>query len=89
MLRNGQLVGYSMFSGYTYNERAFLSLGTVVPSVEIGDELTLVWGEEDGGTDKATVERHKQTEIQVRVAPSPYSRDVGESYGGRWRGQAT
>lgn len=87
VLRDGELVGYSMFSGYTFNERAFLSLGTVDPSVEVGDELTLVWGEEDGGTKKTTVERHRQTEIQVRVAPTPYSRDARESYGGRWRGR--
>jgi vanillate/3-O-methylgallate O-demethylase len=87
VLRDGELVGYSMFSGYTSNDRAFLSLGTVDPSVEVGDELTLVWGEEDGGTGKTTVERHRQTEIQVRVAPTPYSRDARQSYGGRWRGR--
>ena len=87
VLREGELVGYSMFSGYTSNDRAFLSLGTVDPSVDVGDELTLVWGEEDGGTGKTTVERHRQTEIQVRVAPTPYSRDARQSYGGRWRGR--
>jgi vanillate/3-O-methylgallate O-demethylase len=87
VLRDGELVGYSMFSGYTSNDRAFLSLGTVDPSVDVGDELTLVWGEEDGGTGKTTVERHRQTEIQVRVAPTPYSRDARQSYGGRWRGR--
>jgi vanillate/3-O-methylgallate O-demethylase len=53
--------------------------------VELGDELTLVWGEEDGGTRKPTVERHRQTEIRVRVVPTPYSKDARESYGGRWR----
>jgi vanillate/3-O-methylgallate O-demethylase len=87
VLRDGDLVGFSMFSGYTFNDRAFVSLGTVDPDVEVGDELTLVWGEEDGGTRKPTVERHEQTEIQVRVAPTPYSRDARETYGGRWRGR--
>jgi len=87
VMRDGELVGFSMFSGYTFNDRAFVSLGTVDPDVEVGDELTLVWGEEDGGTRKPTVERHKQTEIQVRVAPTPYSRDAREAYGGRWRGR--
>jgi vanillate/3-O-methylgallate O-demethylase len=89
VMRDGEPVGFSMFSGYTYNDRAFLSLGTVDPDVEVGDELTLVWGEADGGTRKPTVERHTQTEIQVRVAPTPYSRDARESYGGRWRGRAS
>jgi vanillate/3-O-methylgallate O-demethylase len=75
-----------MFSGYTFNDRAFISLGTVDPDVEVGDELTLVWGEENGGTEKTTVERHQQTAIRVRVVPTPYSRDARESYAGGWRG---
>jgi vanillate/3-O-methylgallate O-demethylase len=85
VMRDGKHVGFSMFSGYTFNDRAFISLGTVDPDVELGDELTLVWGEEDGGTRKPTVERHRQTEIRVRVVPTPYSKDARESYGGRWR----
>jgi vanillate/3-O-methylgallate O-demethylase len=89
VLRDGELVGFSMFSGYTFSDRAFISLGTVDPDVQVGDELTLVWGEEGGGTNKTTVERHRQTEIQVRVAPIPYSRDARESYGGRWRGRVS
>jgi vanillate/3-O-methylgallate O-demethylase len=85
VIKNDEVVGFSMFSGYTFNDRAFLSLGTVDPGIEMGDELTLVWGEEDGGTDKTTVERHKQTEIRVRVAPTPYSKTAREEYGGTWR----
>ncbi len=87
--RGDETVGFSMFSGFTFNDRSFISLGTVDPDVEIGDELTLVWGEENGGTEKTTVERHRQTEIKVKVAPTPYSRDARESYGGTWRGEST
>ncbi len=87
--RDGEVVGFSMFSGYTFNDRAFISLGVVDPDVKVGDELTLVWGEEDGGTAKTTVERHRQTEIRVRVAPTPYSRDARESYASGWRSAST
>ncbi|MGA7270087.1 MAG: aminomethyl transferase family protein [Acidimicrobiia bacterium] len=83
--KGDKTVGFSMFSGYTFNDRSFISLGTVDPDIEIGDELTLVWGEENGGTDKTTVERHRQTEIRVRVVATPYSPDARESYGGAWR----
>lgn len=86
VLKDDEVVGFSMFSGYTFNDRAFISLGTVDPGIEVGDELTLVWGEEGGGTDKTTVERHKQTEIRVKVAPTPYSKSAREKYGGSWRG---
>src|SRR5690606_775525 len=45
VLKNGKLVGFSMFAGYSFNERQMLSLATVDPDVQIGDVLTLVWGE--------------------------------------------
>jgi vanillate/3-O-methylgallate O-demethylase len=81
-----ETVGFSMFSGYSYNERAMISLGVVDENIDIGDVLTLVWGEEGGGTDKTTVEPHQQTEIRVRVSPTPISRDAREGYAeGSWR----
>jgi vanillate/3-O-methylgallate O-demethylase len=81
----GKTVGLSMFSGYTYNERSMLSLGVVDPEIDEGDVVTLVWGEEAGGTKKTTVEPHKQTEIRVKVSPVPYSRMARESYAEGWR----
>jgi vanillate/3-O-methylgallate O-demethylase len=78
--RGSRTVGLSMFSGYSYNERSFLSLGIVDANVNTGDELTLVWGEEGGGTRKATAERHKQLEVRVVVSPVPYSKVVRETY---------
>jgi vanillate/3-O-methylgallate O-demethylase len=83
--KNGRPVGLSMFAGYSYNERSYLSLGTVDPSIQIGDVLTMVWGEEGGGTKKTTVEPHQQTEIRVKVSPVPYSRDARETYAEGWR----
>jgi vanillate/3-O-methylgallate O-demethylase len=83
----GKDVGLSMFGGYSYNERIALSLGVVDESVQIGDELTLVWGEEDGGTRKPTVERHRQLEVRVRVGPTPYARSAREQYHDGWRTQ--
>lgn len=79
-------VGMSMYNGYSYNERTMLSLGVVDPDVEIGDELTLVWGEPNGGSRKPSVERpHSQAEIRVRIAPTPYAREARENYAESWR----
>ena len=86
--KNGKTVGLSMFSGISYNERSMLSLGVVDADIKEGEELVLVWGEENGGTKKTTVERHKQTEIKVIVSPVPYSAVVREGYEGKWRHQA-
>ena len=87
VLIRGKMAGLSMFSGYSYNERSMLSLGIVEHDVQIGTEVTLVWGEEGGGTKKTTVERHKQTEIRAVVSPVPYSKTVRESYHEGWRTQ--
>jgi hypothetical protein len=64
-----RIVGLSMFNGYSFNERAMLSLGVVDPDIREGDVLTLVWGEPDGGTAKTATERHRQADIRVRVSP--------------------
>ncbi len=71
--------------GYSYNERSMLSLGVVDPDIEIGNEVTLVWGEEGGGTKKTTVERHKQIEIRAIVSPVPYGKVAREAYAAGWR----
>ncbi len=82
---NGKTVGFSMFGGYSFNERCGLSLGVVDPNINVGDVLTLVWGEEDGGTGKTTVERHIQTEVRVKVSAVPYAAAARESYAEGWR----
>jgi vanillate/3-O-methylgallate O-demethylase len=74
-----------MFGGYSYNERTALSLGIVDPNIEVGEELTLVWGEENGGTKKTTVEKHKQLEVRVTISPVPYSRVARDTYAQGWR----
>jgi len=81
VISGGKTIGASMFSGYSFNERKMLSLGFVEEQyAKPGTQLTLVWGEENGGTKKTTVERHKQTEIKVTVAPAPYSAAVRDQY---------
>jgi vanillate/3-O-methylgallate O-demethylase len=86
VMNGGRTVGASMFAGYTFNERKMLSLGFVDEQyAKPGTQLTLVWGEENGGTRKTTVERHKQTEIRVLVGPTPYAKDARETYHQGWR----
>jgi vanillate/3-O-methylgallate O-demethylase len=82
---DGRVVGLSMFTGYSHNERCGLSLGVVDQNINVGDVLNLVWGEEEGGTKKPTVERHRQCEVRVKVAAVPYSRDAREGYHQGWR----
>ena len=85
LANGGKTVGVSMFSGYSYNERSMLSLGVVDPDIEIGNEVTLTWGEEGGGTKKTTVERHRQIEIKAIVSPVPYGEVARKTYAAGWR----
>ena len=85
VLSHGNTVGFSMFTGYSYNERTMLSLGVVDDDIKIGQEVNIIWGEWGGGTHKPTVERHKQTEIRAIVSPAPYSKVARESYATGWR----
>jgi vanillate/3-O-methylgallate O-demethylase len=79
VVKDGKTVGISTYTGYTYNERAMVSLAMVEVALgEPGHEVTVVWGEEKGGSTKPTVERHKQVEIRATVAPAPIS-DVARS----------
>jgi vanillate/3-O-methylgallate O-demethylase len=80
----GTPVGVSMFTGYSANERRALSLATVAPDVEVGTELTLLWGESPN-TEKTTVQPHTQVEIRVVVSPVPYSEVARSEYHGGWR----
>ena len=80
ILVNGKVVGASMFSGYSYNERRALSLGIVDEQyAQPGTQVTLLWGE-NPVTKKTTVTPHKQLEIRALVAQVPYSSDVRDQY---------
>jgi vanillate/3-O-methylgallate O-demethylase len=74
VLKNGKPIGIATSTGYTYNKRAMISLGVIdIEHGEPGTEVTLVWGEEGGGSSKPTVERHAQIEIRATVAPAPFA----------------
>jgi vanillate/3-O-methylgallate O-demethylase len=82
---DGEIVGLSTFCGYSYNERSMLSLGTIDVDVPDGAEVTLVWGEDGGGSAKPVVERHVQAELRAIVSPAPYAETIRTSYGGESR----
>jgi vanillate/3-O-methylgallate O-demethylase len=85
---SGKVVGLSMFTGYSANERAGLSLATVDPDVPVGAEVSVIWGEPDGGSKKTTVQPHEQVAVRAIVSSAPYSKVVQESYHEGWRSQA-
>ncbi len=90
VLADGKVVGVSTWVAYSSNERAMLTLAMVDPEyAEPGTEVVFVWGEENGGTTKPTVEPHKQMKLRATVSPVPYVEVVRKSYSGvkGWREQ--
>jgi glycine cleavage system aminomethyltransferase T len=78
---DGETVGVSTWVGYSANEGKMLTLAVLdADHAEPGTEVTFVWGEDGGGSDKPTVERHVQTEIRATVCPVPYVETVRTTY---------
>jgi len=83
---NGVSGGISTWIGYSSNEGRMLSLAILdAQHAKPGTQVSLVWGEPDGGSKKPTVEPHIQTEIKATVSPVPYSEVARDSYADGWR----
>ncbi len=79
--KGGKPVGLSHYPVYTSNVRNWISLALLDEDMaEPGTEVSLTWGEPDGGSNKPTVERHVQTEIACTVEPCPISVTARETY---------
>src|SRR4029078_4436189 len=65
VMKNGKVVGVSTSRGYSYYFREMLSLCTLDVACEVGNEVTVVWGNPG----------NPQKEIRAKVAPAPYKTD--------------
>lgn len=68
VLKDGNLVGLATYTVYTANRRCWFSLAMVDEAEAIeGAQLEVLWGEENGGSDRPLVERHVQTRVRATV----------------------
>jgi len=82
--------GISTWIGYSSNEGKMLTLAMVDEEhAQPGTSVSLLWGEEGGGTRKPTVEPHVQSTIRAVVSPVPYSEVARDSYADGWRTRRT
>jgi len=81
VLADGKTVGLSTWIGYSSNEGKMLTLAMVDEAdSKPGTDVTLLWGEPNGGSAKPHVERHVQVEIPAIVSPVPYAEVARELY---------
>jgi vanillate/3-O-methylgallate O-demethylase len=75
VLAGDQIIGISANSGYSVNVGGWSSLAVIDQDrIKDGAEVTLVWGEEGGGSAKPTVERHVQAQVRATISTSPLAR---------------
>ena len=80
VLIKGELAGISTYPGYISVDHQWISLATLDEAeVEFGKEVTVIWGEPDGGSRKPGVEPHVQKEIRATIQPWPYAKQA-QSY---------
>ena len=81
VLQNGNMVGISCYPIYTSNFRRWISLAMIDENASsVGSEVTIRWGEPDGGSAKPLVERHVQTDVRATIGPCPISDTARENY---------
>lgn len=74
-------VGVSFYPAYLWVDRQWISLAVIDADVaEIGGEVTVVWGEQNGGSAKPGVEWHHQKTVRATVTAWPYAKGARENY---------
>ncbi len=75
--KNGRLIGLSTLAVYSSNIRSWISLCMIDEGELIhGAEVSLIWGEPNGGSANLAVERHSQTTIRATMGPKPFFRET-------------
>ncbi len=81
VLSNGHMVGVSTYPAYTVNEKRWLSLAVIeAAQAATGTAVSILWGEENGGSIRPVVERHQQKEIRAIVHPWPFPKEARTAY---------
>ncbi|MHA3021775.1 hypothetical protein ACXPWS_16180 [Mycobacterium sp. BMJ-28] len=69
---DGRPVGFTAWTGYTVNIGSISALGVINEADAVdGNEVTVTWGEKDGGSSKPFVERHSQKSVRATVSTTP------------------
>lgn len=77
VMANGRLVGLSTYPCYLSVDHQWISLATLDEAESaLGREVTVIWGEPNGGSRKPGVEPHVQKEIRATVRAWPYSKQA-------------
>lgn len=75
LLDAGRRVGFSFYPVLSRKSKRWISLAIIEEASAVDqNELSLIWGEPNGGSHKPAVERHRQKTVRVTVDPQPNKR---------------
>ena len=75
VMSGGRMVGVSTYGSLVSVDRTWISLAILDPDIAVvGNKVSVVWGEEGGGSTRPVVGRHVQKEIRATVQPWPYAK---------------
>jgi glycine cleavage system aminomethyltransferase T len=81
VLQDGRVVGVSTYPAYLAPDKVWVSLAVLDEAVAAAkQEVSVVWGEENGGSRRPVVERHVQTRIRATVTGWPFSSLARQGY---------
>ncbi len=72
VVRGSQQVGISTDAGYVAFPQLYMSLATLDATIEDGEEVEVVWGEDPVSRKPQVDQGHRQVRIRATVAPAPY-----------------
>ena len=77
----GNQAGVSTYMSFIAPDNALVSLAVLDEEfASEGTEVTIVWGEPDGGSNRPTVERHRQMDVRAKVSGWPFSKLARAGY---------
>lgn len=88
VMSGSRMVGISTYPSYLAVDHQWISLATIDEAdATLDREVTIIWGEPNGGSGKPGVEPHVQKEIRARIKPWPYSK-LAKEYRPEQRGRS-
>lgn len=81
VLSDDMRVGFSTYPVYSSNARRWISLAFLDENKsKPGTDVSVLWGEPNGGSPRPVVERHVQTEVKAKVDESPWPSPLRKGY---------
>src|SRR5699024_12058430 len=82
VIQHDKSVGISTDAGYVAYPQQYMSLATIDNTIQDGDTVEIIWGEDPISAKPQTDRNHKQVRIRATALPAPYQEYARTTYTG-------